>query len=97
MTSLPGFLLYDVTEVYSSRSSLTQFMAMPEERRKRGLDVIKRYLASAGGDKYAAAADAISDILLSVAETEDEGLQLLRTAEMEFRNALEGESFATEG
>jgi hypothetical protein len=72
-------------------------MAISEERRKRGLEALKKYRAAAGNDTYAAAADAISDILLGVAESEEEGLQVLRAAEIDFRNALEGESFATEG
>lgn len=72
-------------------------MAIPEERRKRGLELLKKYRAAAGNDNYAAAADAISDILLSVALNEDEGSQIIRAAEMDFHCALEGESFATEG
>jgi hypothetical protein len=35
--------------------------------------------------------------LLFVAQTEDEATKILQAAEMDFRNAAEGESFAAEG
>ena len=72
-------------------------MAIPEERRKRGFELLKKYRAATGNDKYAAAADAISDILLSVADNEEDGSRVLCAAENDFRSALEGESFAHEG
>ncbi len=72
-------------------------MATIEERKRRGQETIKRYRGCSGTDPYACAVDAITDILLFVAQTENEGTQLLQSAEMDFRNALEGESFVTEG
>ncbi len=68
-----------------------------EERKRRGQDLLKKYRGVSGTDPYACAADAISDILISVAQNEDEATQLLQAAEMEFRNAVEGESFLNEG
>ncbi|HEY7307190.1 MAG TPA: hypothetical protein VH601_23910 [Bryobacteraceae bacterium] len=68
-----------------------------EERKRRGQDLVKKYRPVSGADPYACAADAISDILLSVAQNEDEATQILQSAEMEFRNAVEGESFLNEG
>ena len=68
-----------------------------EERKRRGQELIKRYRAISGTDPYACAADVISDILLSVAQNEEEATQLLQSAEMEFRNATESESFLNEG
>lgn len=73
--------------------------AMPnvEERKRRGQDLIKKYKATGDSDPYDCATDAISDILLSVAQNEDEATQILQSAEMEFRNAIESESFLNEG
>lgn len=68
-----------------------------EERKRRGQDLLKKYRAVSGPDPYACATDAISDILFSVAQNEEEATQLLQSAEMEFRNAIEGESFVNEG
>jgi hypothetical protein len=68
-----------------------------EERRRRGQELIKKYRPVSGTDPYACAADVISDILLSVAQNEEEATQLLQSAEMEFRNTIEGESFLNEG
>jgi hypothetical protein len=59
--------------------------------------LVKKYRPVSGVDPYACASDAISDILLSVAQNEDEATQILQSAEMEFRNAIEGESFLNEG
>lgn len=72
-------------------------MATLEERRRRGQDLIKKYKPLSGADPYACAVDVISDILLSVAQNEDEATQMLQCAEMEFRSAVEGESFLNEG
>lgn len=72
-------------------------MATLEERKKHGEETLKRYRAHSGNDPYARAVDAIADILLSVAQTEDEASQMLQAAEVDFRNAAEGESFVTEG
>ncbi|MBV9156969.1 MAG: hypothetical protein JO097_11960 [Acidobacteriaceae bacterium] len=72
-------------------------MSPLEERRKRGADLIKRYRSVSGADSYACAADAIADILLFVAQTPEEGIQLLQSAEMDFRSTTEGERFLTEG
>jgi len=68
-----------------------------EERKRRGEETLKKYLSLSGNDAYSRAVDAITDILLSVAQNEDEGNQMLHCAEMDFRNAVEGEQFVTEG
>jgi hypothetical protein len=72
-------------------------MATFQERKRRGQEIVKKYKSCSGSDPYACAVDAIADILLFVAQTEDEGTQILQSAEMDFRNAVEGESFVTEG
>ena len=72
-------------------------MANLEERRRRGAESVKRYRCQSGTDVYACAADAIADILLFVAQHEDEATQVLQSAEMDFRTAYEGERFLTEG
>jgi len=72
-------------------------MATIQERKRRGDETLKKYKALSGNDPYARAIDAIADILLSVAQTEDEASQLLQSAEVDFRNTAEGESFMTEG
>lgn len=43
------------------------------------------------------AVDAISDILLAVAQTQEEATKILHSAEIEFRNLSEAESFLSEG
>ena len=68
-----------------------------DERKRRGQEIVKKYRSCSGTDPYACAVDAIGDILLFVAQTEDEGTKILHSAEMDFRNAAEGESFASEG
>ena len=68
-----------------------------EERRRRGQDIVKKYRSCSGTDPYACATDAITDILLFVAQTEDEATKILHSAEMDFRNTAEGEAFAAEG
>jgi hypothetical protein len=72
-------------------------MSTLEERKRRGQETIKRYRAASGNDPYTAAVDAITDILLFVAQTEAEATQLLQSAEMDFRSEAEGERFLTEG
>ena len=72
-------------------------MSTLEERKRRGQEAIKRYRAVSGNDAYAAAVDAITDILLFVAQNEGEATQLLQSAEMDFRSEAQGESFLTEG
>lgn len=72
-------------------------MSTLEERKRRGADLIKRYRSVSGSDAYACAADAIADILIFVAQTQEESTRLLESAEMEFRTATEGEKFLTEG
>jgi hypothetical protein len=68
-----------------------------DERKRRGQDIVRKYRSCSGADPYACAADAIADVLLFVAQTEDEGTKILHAAEMDFRNVAEGESFAAEG
>jgi hypothetical protein len=72
-------------------------MATTEERRRRGQDIIKKYRPICGGDTYAAAADAIADILMFVAESEDEARQIAHAAEIDYRTAKESEDFIAEG
>ena len=72
-------------------------MAGFEERKRRGQEILKKYRPFSGKDPYACAVDAIADVLLAVAETENEATQLLQSAEMDFRNLAEVEGFLTEG
>ncbi|HMF77092.1 MAG TPA: hypothetical protein VK604_15650 [Bryobacteraceae bacterium] len=72
-------------------------MSTLKERKRRGEEIAKRYRAIAGNDPYSAAVDAITDILLAVAQSEREANQLIHAAEIEFRNAAEMESFLAEG
>lgn len=72
-------------------------MPIPEERRKRGADLLKKYSGPSGGDKYVAASDAIADILLFAAEDEDDARKLLHSAEEDYRCTIEEEGFITEG
>lgn len=72
-------------------------MSTLEERKRRGGELIKRYRPISGDDPYACAADAIADILLFVSQSESETTQLLQSAEVEYRNAAEGETFLSEG
>ncbi len=72
-------------------------MATTEERKRRGLEIVRRYRPICGNDSYAAAADAIADILMSVAENEEEARQIAHAAEIDFRSAIEGEDLMAEG
>jgi hypothetical protein len=72
-------------------------MAILEDRRKRGADILKKFGRSSDGNKFDAASDAIADILLSVADTQDDAEQILRAAEMDFRCLSETERCAEEG
>ncbi len=72
-------------------------MSTLRERIRRGEEILKLYRGRSGNDRYAMAADAIADILLQVAQTHAEAVQLLQSAEIDFRNTAEGESFLTEG
>jgi hypothetical protein len=72
-------------------------MATLKERKRRGEETSKRYRAVCGNDPYAGAVDAITDILLAVAQNEREAGQIIHSAEIEFRNAAEMESFLAEG
>ncbi len=68
-----------------------------EQRKKRGTETTKRYRTVDGDDCYACAVDAIADILLSTAQSEEEATQILQAAEVEFRNSAELETFFAEG
>ena len=68
-----------------------------DERKRRGQEIVKKYRSSSGTDPYACAADAITDVLLFVALNEDEAVKIMHSAEMDFRNSMEGEGFASEG
>ena len=72
-------------------------MVTLKERKRRGEETTKRYRALTGNDSYANAVDAISDILLAVAQSEREATQILHSAEIEFRNQFESEKFLSEG
>ena len=72
-------------------------MSTLEERKKRGEEIIKKYRSRGGSDVYASASDVIADVLLFVAQNEDEGTQILQAAEMEFKMSCEGERFFSEG
>lgn len=72
-------------------------MASPEERKKRGAEIVKKYKPSCGQDAYAAANDAITDILLAVASDEDDAGRMLQGAEADYRSTIEGERIAGEG
>jgi hypothetical protein len=68
-----------------------------EQRKRRGLETTKKYRAVDGEDCYACAVDAIADILLATAKSEEEATQILQAAEVDFRNSAEVETFFTEG
>ncbi len=72
-------------------------MANSEERRRRGHDIIKRYKSISGVDPYAAASDAITDILMYVAKNGEEARHMLHGAEVDFNEALESEDLIAEG
>ena len=66
-------------------------------RKKRGEELVAKCQARLKDDKYTAAIDIITDILLATAQTHAEATQLLHAAEVEFRNAAESEAFVSEG
>jgi hypothetical protein len=68
-----------------------------EQRKRRGAETTKKYRALDGDDCYSCAVDAIADILLATAQSEEEATQILQAAEVEFRNSAEVETFFTEG
>jgi hypothetical protein len=72
-------------------------MPISEDRRRRGQETIKRYKSVSGTDAYAAATDAIADILMFVAKTSEEAGQILHSAEVDFNTELEGEDLIAEG
>ena len=85
------------TEARFSSGNSPLNMSTLRERKRRGEEIIKKYKAVSGTDPYACAVDALADILLFVAQTESEGTQLLHSAEIDFRNAAESETFLAEG
>jgi len=72
-------------------------MSTLQERKRQGEEIVRRYRRASNNDPYASAVDAITDILLFVAQSEAEATQLLQSAEMDFRNEAEVEKFLTEG
>lgn len=72
-------------------------MVTLKERKRRGEEIAKKYRSLTGNDSYAGAVDAITDLLLAVAQTEREAMQLLHSAEIEFRNQFESEQIISEG
>ena len=72
-------------------------MSTLEERKRRGEELVRRYRRVNNNDPYASAADAITDILLFVAQSEAEATLLLQSAEMDFKNEVQAEKFLTEG
>ncbi|MGH9609858.1 MAG: hypothetical protein ACRD34_09310, partial [Bryobacteraceae bacterium] len=67
------------------------------ERRRQGEEICKQYRSISGADRYARAADAIADILLAVAENENEARKILRAAEIDYSGGTEAEGFFSEG
>jgi len=72
-------------------------MSTLEERKRRGAELMKRYRVKTADALYSSAVDAIADILLFIAQSEDEASQLLQSAEMDFRTVFESEQFVSEG
>jgi hypothetical protein len=72
-------------------------MVTIRERRRRGEEIAKKYRALTGNNSYTGAVDAIADILLAVAQNEREAMQILHSAEVEFRNQAESEAIISEG
>jgi hypothetical protein len=68
-----------------------------EQRKRRGQEITKKYRAVSTDDCYACAVDAIADILLATAQSEEEATQILQAAEIDFRNSAEVETFLAEG
>ncbi len=66
-------------------------------RKKCGEELIAKYKPRTSNDSYAAAVDAIADILLAIAQNDSDANKMLHAAEVEFRNAAEVESFVSEG
>lgn len=72
-------------------------MASFEERKRRGAEIVKKYKPGAGNDSYAAATDALTDILLAVCENPDEAERMMHAVDMEYRGLLESENIVGEG
>jgi len=66
-------------------------------RKKAGEDLIAKYQSRDRIDKYAAAVDAIADVLLAISQSDADATKILHAAEVEFRNASEVEAFVSEG
>jgi hypothetical protein len=66
-------------------------------RKRRGEEMVAKYQAADRTNRYASVVDAITDLLLAVAQNAGEATQILHAAEVEYRNAAESESFVTEG
>lgn len=67
------------------------------ERKRQGEEVSRQYRSISGNDRYARAVDAITDILLAIAENESEATKILQAAEVDYRSASDAESFFSEG
>lgn len=72
-------------------------MTTLKQRKKCGEEAVCKYQSRTKADRYEAAVDAIADILLATAQSDDEATQILHGAEVEFRNSAEVEAFASEG
>ncbi len=72
-------------------------MPRTDDRKRRGQEILKKYRPMCGNDSYAAASDAIADILMAVAESEEEARQINHAAEIDFRSTIEGEELISEG
>jgi hypothetical protein len=68
-----------------------------QARQRSGEEITKKYQSRERTDRYAAAVDAISDILLANALDASEATKILHAAEVEYRNAAESETFVSEG
>lgn len=72
-------------------------MASQDDRKRRGSEILKKYKQIVGNDPYAAAADAITDILLAVATDQEDAGRILQSAEVDYNGCVEREHIAGEG
>ncbi len=66
-------------------------------RKKAGDELLAKYQAHCGNNRYNAAVDLIADVLLAIAQDTADANKILHAAEVEFRNASEVETFVSEG
>ncbi len=66
-------------------------------RKKAGEDLIAKYQTRDRNDRYTAAVDIITDVLLAISQSDADTTKILHAAEAEFQNAAELEAFVSEG